>query len=76
MKFKLLAPHYLPGDRLLLEGAIIGDGTPFPVDFKHYPPTHEMEGLDDVSIKAAANAMNKFMQNDPIETLPINNGAI
>jgi len=49
MKFKLLSPHYID-DRLLPEGAEIGDGCAVQFrDAKGEPlsPTSEMEPIDD-----------------------------
>ena len=74
MRFKLLSPHYLPGDKLILAGEEIGDGTANPVDFKTYPPTHEMEGLDEPSRAAVAMALSKFHQSNPIESMPMTIG--
>ena len=71
MRFKLLSPHYLPGDRYVEAGTVIGDGTAYPIDFTAYPPTHEMEGLDAPAETAATAAANAFMKVDPIESLPL-----
>ena len=75
MKFKLLAPHYLPEGRYVEKDTVIGDGTQFPVNFTdpkapgYYPVTNEMEGLDVESIAAAEKALDTYV--DPILTLPI-----
>jgi hypothetical protein len=66
MKFKTTVPHYLPGDRYVEAETEIGDGTRFPVDFKYYPPTFDMEPLD-----AEAKAYELPMRNDPLNKLSL-----
>jgi len=65
MKVKLLADHYI-NDTYLLNGRVIGDGTEFPFEG---PPSHEMEGLDEASIKACDKVRNKFMGGAPLSEL-------
>lgn len=74
MKFRARIPHYLPGDRFIDANGIIEDANFTDPDAPgYYPPTTEMEPLDD---EAKALVM-KVPPRDiaaPIEDLPINNG--
>jgi len=55
MRFKLLSKHYFPGDLLVDEGTIVGDGTPYPVT----QPSNAMDPLDD----EAQAAVDKHMKD-------------